>query len=82
MADLAAFPFLAPHSLRRPPVGGLPVVAGLVPNPMYWGGGGGVGGGEAGRGGGWKGGGQGGRAATPLGRESAITGPPKVKCLK
>ena len=55
MADLAAFPFLAPHSLRRPPVGGLPVVAGLVPNPMSWGGGGdgrvgGLGGG------GWEGG--------------------------
>ena len=38
MADLAAFPFLAPHSLRRPPV-----VAGLVPNPMSWGGVGGWG---------------------------------------
>ena len=54
MADLAAFPFLAPHSLRRPPVGGLPVVAGLVPNPMsWWGGGAGrKGSGGAGRGGG------------------------------
>ena len=57
MADLAAFPFLAPHSLRRPPVGGLPVVAGLVPNPMSWGGGkggglgGGLGGGVRGMGG-------------------------------
>ena len=72
MADLAAFPFLAPHSLRRPPVGGLPVVAGLVPNPMSWGGGGrGVGGWGAGRGG------QGGRVATPLGWEAAITGPSK-----
>ena len=57
MADLAAFPFLAPHSLRRPPVGGLPVVAGLVPNPMSWGGGGGWEGGRVG-GGGVRGGGR------------------------
>ena len=64
MADLAAFPFLAPHSLRRPPVGGLPVVAGLVPNPMSWWGGGaggpegrGQGGPEGGGGPGGEGGG-------------------------
>ena len=63
MAGLAAFPFLAPHSLRRPPVGGLPVVAGLVPNPMSWWGGGA--GGPEGRGqggpegGGSRGGGRG-----------------------
>ena len=74
MADLAAFPFLAPHSLRRPPVGGgSPVVAGLVPNPMSWGGSGGPEGGVRGEGGGSVGG----RAATPLGWEAAITGPSK-----
>ena len=82
MADLAAFPFLAPHSLRRPPVGGLPVVAGLVPNPMSWWGGGA--GGPEGRGqggpegGGVQGGRAGARAATPLGRESAITSPHRL----
>ena len=63
MADLAAFPFLAPHSLRRPPVGGLLVVAGLVPNPMSRGGRGG--GRVGGWGGGWKGGSEGGGRPLP-----------------